>query len=204
MGNQPTAEPSNDQLSAFSNYQSSESLSSKPHLIATALSAAYKRTVVTEEEYERRKHEPLFAKVEKLDVQKMADLTYEPATGKFGDVFGESGGKITVCLKSLSGKKIELEVGEDSYVEEIKYLLEEKVEVPIDNDRLVLLYGGKQMKEGCRISDYRVRQRSRYEKMTLSFCALCTPCRLVTWISLNSQPHSGLVLPYHLLWIATC
>ena len=58
----------------------------------------------------------------------------------------------------VSGKKIELEVGEDSYVEEIIYLLEKKVEVPIDNDRLVLLYGGKQMQEGCRISDYEVRR----------------------------------------------
>ena len=133
--------------------------SAESPLIASALSAAFMRTVVTEEEYERRRLEPQFASVETLDLQKMADLIYEPATGKFGDVFGESGSKITVCLKSLSGKKIELEVGKDSYVEELKCLLEKKVEVPIDNDRLVLLYGGKAMHDGCRISEYGVRQQ---------------------------------------------
>ena len=43
-------------------------------------------------------------------------------------------------------------------MEELKYmyLLEKKVEVPIDNDRLVLLYSEKTMQEGCTISDYRV------------------------------------------------
>ena len=136
------------------------SQSTETPLIASALSAALMRTVVTEEEYERRRHEPQFARVETLDLQKIADLSYEPATGKFGDVFGESGSKITVCLKSLSGKKIELEVGKDSYVEELKCLLEKKVEVPIDNDRLVLLYDGKTMQDGCRISKYGVRHKA--------------------------------------------
>lgn len=133
-------------------------MSDRFDLIAAALSAAFERTVVTEEVYERRKHEPQFANVEKLDLQELAVLSYEPATGKFGDVFGESGSKITVFLKSYTGMEIELEVGEDSYVEELKYLLEVKKQVLIDNDRFVLLYGGNRMEEGCRISDYGVRQ----------------------------------------------
>ena len=220
MGNWLTSEPSNDQLSASSNNDLSGQPSSKPHLIAAALSASFKRTVVTEEEYERRKHEPLFARAEKLDLQKMADLSFEPATGKFEDAVCKICGrrdcgarvmdtydKITVRLKSLSGKTIELEVGKDSYVEEVKYLLKKKVTVhtPIHNDRLVLPYRGKQMQEGRRISYYGVRKAmKRYKSsMTLSYIALLIPCRLAIRILLNSQPHSGLVLTHHLLWMTS-
>jgi len=106
--------------------------------------------------YQRRKHELQFARVETLDLQRLADLSYEPATGKYGNVFGESGRKITVYMQSLSGRTVELEVGEDSYAEELKYLLEEKEEVLIDNDRFVLLHNGKCMEDGRRISEYGV------------------------------------------------
>lgn len=127
------------------------------NLVTAAFSAAFGRPVFTSAEYERRKHEPQFAQVETLDVSKVAELSFEPAIGKFGDVYGESGDKITVWLKTLSGRKIELEVGAHSYVEEIKYLLEEQEGIPVDNDRLVLLYKSKRMQDGCRISDYGVR-----------------------------------------------
>ena len=125
-------------------------------LVAAALSAAFHRPVVTQEVYQRRKHELQFARVETLDLQRLADLSYEPATGKYGNVFGESGRKITVYMQSLSGRRIELDVGEDSYAEELKYLLEEKEEVLIDNDRFVLLHNGKRMEDGRRISEYGV------------------------------------------------
>lgn len=92
-------------------------------LTAAAFSAALERPVVTQGEYERRKHEPQFSQVETLDVKKIAELSFEPATGKFGDVYGESGDKITVWLTTLTGRMIDLKVGSDSYVEELKYLL---------------------------------------------------------------------------------
>ncbi len=125
-------------------------------LVAAAFSAAFERPVVTNAEYQRRKDEPQFANVETLDIDKVAELSYEPATGKFGDVYGESGDKITVWLKTLTGRKIQLQVGSDSYVEELKYLLEEHEGIPVDNDRLVLLYKSKSMSDGRRLSDYNV------------------------------------------------
>ena len=91
-------------------------------------------------------------------MSKVAELSFEPAIGKFGDVYGKSGDKITIWLKTLSGRRIELKVGSQSYVEEIKYLLEEHEGIPVDNDRLVLLYKNKRIQDGCRISDYGVAQ----------------------------------------------
>ena len=127
-------------------------------LIAAAFSAAFDRPVVTEAEYKRRKHEPLFAQAETLDLDKVADLSYEPAAGSFGDVYGERGDKIDIILKTLSGRRIPLNVGKDSLVEELKYLLEESEGIPVDHGRLVLLFGGKHiMQDGKRISYYGVR-----------------------------------------------
>ena len=131
-------------------------------LIAAAFSAAFDRPVVTEAEYKRRKHEPLFAQAETLDLDKVADLSYEPAAGIFGDVYGESGVKIDICLKTLSGRRIPLNVGKDSLVEELKYLLEENEGIPVDHDRIVLLFDGKHMQDGKRISYYGVRHASMH------------------------------------------
>lgn len=125
-------------------------------LIAAAFSAAFDRPVVTKAEYERRKTEPCFATTETLGLDEITSLSYEPARGNYGDVFGESGVKIGVILKTLSGRRIPLKVGNDSYVEEIKYLLEESEGVPVDYNRVVLLYNGKQMRDGKRISYYGV------------------------------------------------
>ena len=127
-------------------------------LTAAAFSAALDRPVVTEAEYDQNKDDPYFAEVEVLDLPKISSYSYEPAFGKFGDVFGKSGDKIKIILKTLSGREIPLTVGSDSYVEEVKYLLEETQGIPIDNDRLMLMYSGRHMKEGSRISTYGVRQ----------------------------------------------
>ena len=146
------------------NYWSQEEADQQPQndeltsvdLIAAAFSAAFDRPVVTKAEYERRKTEPCFATTETLGLDEITSLSYEPARGNYGDVFGESGVKIGVILKTLSGRRIPLTVGNDSYVEEIKYLLEESEGVPVDYNRVVLLYNGKQMRDGKRISYYGV------------------------------------------------
>ena len=129
-------------------------------LVAGALSAVYGRQVlvVTRRQYERRKiSEPLFQRAEILDTHKIAQVVYKPARGKIGNVFGESGTRINVSLKTPSGRQIPLTIGSDSYVEELKYVLEKKEEIPIDYSRVVLVYGGKTMVEGERITHYGVR-----------------------------------------------
>ena len=106
-------------------------------LIADAFSAAFDRPVVTRAEFNRRKREPFFANAECLDLDTVAELSYEPAFGKYGTVYGENGSKIDVCLRTLSGRRIPLVVGTESYVEELKYLLEESEGIPVDYDRVV-------------------------------------------------------------------
>ncbi len=157
MGNYEDAPRQPAELPRPRPYGSGASVSlTSSNIIAAAFSAAFERPVVTSAEYEQRKHEPQFAQVETLDLDKVAELSFEPVIGKFGDVYGESGDKIAVCLKTPTGRKIQLQVGSDSYVEEVKYLLEKHEGIPVDNDRLVLLYRNTVMPEGSRISDYGV------------------------------------------------
>ena len=126
-------------------------------LIAAALSAAFDRRVVTREEYERRQTEPEFSLVETLDLQKFSSAVYEPATGRYGSVYGKSGKQISVTLVTLTGRNISLTVGSESYVEELKFALEEQEGFPIDHSRLVLVFNKKCLQDGHRISEYGVR-----------------------------------------------
>ena len=131
-------------------------------LIAAAFSAAYDRPVVTEAEYKRRKHEPLFAQAETLDLDKVADLSYEPAAGIFGGVYKENGVKIDISLKSLyGGKRIHLNVSKDLLVKDLKYLLalEEHESVPVDRGKVnvMLMFERQHMQDERRISYYGVR-----------------------------------------------
>lgn len=126
-------------------------------LVAAAFSAVLNYPVVTEAEYFQRRHEPLFQNAQTLDLENFTSMTYEPARGKFGNVFGESGKKISVSLVTPSGRKFVLQVGNDSYVEELKYLLEESEGIPVDYDRIEFLYKGVTMKDQKRLSYYDVR-----------------------------------------------
>lgn len=131
-------------------------VSDKQELIAAALSAAFDEKVVTKQEYERRKNEPGFGNAESLDLRFYEKICYEPVKGQYGDVFGENGNPITVILKSLSGQSFTLSAGDKSYVEELKFLFEEQVGIPLDHSRLIFTFKGKQLEDGFRVSDYGV------------------------------------------------
>jgi hypothetical protein len=126
-------------------------------LVAAALSAAFGETVVTKQEYDRRKDEPGFGNAESLDLRYYEKMCYEPVKGQYGDVFGENGSPITVILKSLSGQSFKLSVGDESYVEELRFLIEKQHGIPVDHSRLILTFKGKQLKDGYRLSDCGVR-----------------------------------------------
>ena len=126
-------------------------------ILAAALSAAFGEKVVTKEEYDLKKHEAEFSDAETLDLGCFEKRCYEPAKGQFGDVFGESGDPICLNLKTLSGQRYKLSVGEKSYIEELKFLFEEQQGIPVDHSRLILTFNGKTLQDGLRISDYKVR-----------------------------------------------
>ena len=132
----------------------------KNELLAAALSAAFDEKVVTKEEYDCKKDEPEFSNVESLNLRLFEKLCYEPVKGQFGDVFGKNGKPITVILKTLSGQSFKLSVGDESYVEELKFLFEEQQKIPVDHCRLFFTFKGKKLQDGFRISDYEVRSES--------------------------------------------
>ena len=135
----------------------SQQVTDKNELNAAALYAAFDEKVVTKQEYDRRKDEPGFGNAESLDLKFYEKMCYESVKGQYGDVFGENGNPITVVLKSLSGRNFKLSVGDESYVEELKFLFEEQQGIPVDHSRLIFTFKGKQLQDGFRVSDYGVR-----------------------------------------------
>ena len=138
----------------YSEYPSGEVSNAK--LAAAALSALLQRPVITQQEYEERRHEPEYATVEVLDYERLAETVYTTAMGPVGDILGESGKKINLTLTSITGKSYVLNVGEDSYTEELKGLLEKCENFPVRHDRLVFVYKGRMLEERHRLSEYKV------------------------------------------------
>lgn len=152
----------------------------KKEILAAGLSTALDCKIITESEYERRRHEANFntQSVENLEMTVFEKLCFEPAKGQFGDVFGESGNKITVHLKSLSGRNFELSVGEEAYVEELKFLFEEQQGIPVDHKRLIFTFKGKILEDGFRLSDYKVNFMCESIATITDTAMLIIHCRL--------------------------
>ena len=60
-------------------------------LVAAAFSAILQRPVVTQQEYENRRHELELVKVEEMNDERLSETVYTSAAGSFGDVFGGVG-----------------------------------------------------------------------------------------------------------------
>ena len=149
-------------------------------IIAAALSAAFGETVVTKQECDHRKDEPGI-KVESLDLRCYEKMCYEPVKIQYGDMFGKDGDPITVTVTVIANNLPEqpsykLFVGDRSYVKELKYLFEEKLGIPVDHSRLIFTFKGKQLEDGCRLSDYGPvrliieRMLVTYSHVTIEIC----------------------------------
>ena len=125
-------------------------------LVAAGFSAMLQRPVITQQEYEKRRHEPEFAKVEELNYERLSETVYTPAAGSFGDIFSENGVMINIRLTSLTGKVCVLNVREDSYVEELQVLFEEKENLSGYHGRLAFVYKDREIQEGHKLSEYQV------------------------------------------------
>ena len=71
------------------------------------------------------------------------------------DQFALSGGRvIDVAIHTLTGKKLKLTLDRHCSVTHVKSLIQDQEGIPPDQQRLV--FEGKQMEQGCRLSDYDV------------------------------------------------
>ena len=61
-----------------------------------------------------------------------------------------------IFIKTLTGKTITITIDSNDTIEYIKYRLQEKEGIPIDQQRLI--FAGKQLEDHCKLSDYGIQK----------------------------------------------